>query len=250
MEDDADWDIRIKAQMRQFAQASQVLFQPLTNSGGYADSTFPQPHDSDTTPVLGLRMFSSVAQPAWSPYGDEWDLLWLGHCGTKFPSASLNPSLPRGRVVISDDETVPAAHHIVKLWGSDELQEQYPNHTRVVHHTSEMVCTLGYAVTQAAARRILYSLGLDKVIGPYDIGLSAYCDGLTDEKRVRNCLTMQPQLFNHHRPRGNQSSWSDINPYGSEVVQEASTQNIRLSTRVNLPRLLNGRTDYIDQYPD
>lgn len=44
LEDDADWDVRIKDQLYDFALTSNALTQPLSsNPSKYADSTFPTP---------------------------------------------------------------------------------------------------------------------------------------------------------------------------------------------------------------
>lgn len=40
------------------------------------------------------------------PYGDNLDVIWLGHRGMKFPHSPSQP-LPGGRVVHTNDETVP-----------------------------------------------------------------------------------------------------------------------------------------------
>lgn len=63
---------------------------------------------------------------------------------------------------------------MVNKYGTDELIQQYPDHTRVIHHTAKNVCTLAYAVMQAAARRILYQTGLRSFDAPIDILLRKY----------------------------------------------------------------------------
>jgi len=51
-EDDADWDVALKEQLVQFARGSRFI----TNTSEDAFSH--------------------------SPYGNDWDMLWIGHCGT------------------------------------------------------------------------------------------------------------------------------------------------------------------------
>jgi len=51
IEDDADWDVMIKSQLVEFAR--------------------------------GTRFLQDSQAGATGPYGDDWDLLWLGHCGAK-----------------------------------------------------------------------------------------------------------------------------------------------------------------------
>ena len=55
LEDDADWDINIKGQLRMFANISRVL----TNA-----------------------RYDPISSPTSNPYGLEWDILWLGPCAT------------------------------------------------------------------------------------------------------------------------------------------------------------------------
>ena len=105
-------------------------------------------------------------------------------------------------------------------------------------------CTLGYAVTQAGARRVLYELGLESLTEATDMQLRHFCDG------SHECITVQPQLFQHHRPVGPRKSLSDIGDFGEGYNDKASTSNIRWSTRINLKKLLQGEGDFIDSYED
>ena len=62
-------------------------------------------------------------------------------------------------------------------------------------------------------------------------------------------MGVSPTLFDSHRTAGPTSKDSDIGN-GTGNRKKAMTANIRLSTRINVERLLVGRTDYEDQYPD
>lgn len=244
VEDDVDWDIRIKSQLHQFAGAVHVLTQPLTSESR------KEVESADIHIGPGSSAPLTLA-PKRSPYGDNWDMLWLGHCGARFPDKEKDGNLPRGRVLFND-ETVPSSQHVSLQFGTDELVKRYANHTRAVHHTAESVCSLAYAVTQRAARQILFDIGLKELRGPYDIMLREYCDGIGGRK-VRNCYTAQPQYFQHHRPVGSKRKNSDINgdEEGEEEFNErAHTYNIRWSTRMNMQRLVDGETGFEDQWPD
>ncbi|KAL8641458.1 MAG: hypothetical protein Q9226_008633, partial [Calogaya cf. arnoldii] len=72
-EDDADWDVSFKDQLAEFA--------------------------------MGSRYISDTMTSPRSPYGDDWDLLWLGHC-----SAQQDAQDGR-RLVIENDDTVPPMAH-------------------------------------------------------------------------------------------------------------------------------------------
>lgn len=232
-----------------------MLTQPLASDPTrYSDSTFVQPREDVEFEEFHIGPDSTAPRtivPKRSPYGDNWDILWLGHCGTRFPDKEKDEDLPRGRVLFKD-ETVPSSQHLSLQFGTDDLIRRYANHTRAVHHTAESVCSLAYAVTQRAARQILFDIGLKELRGPYDIMLREYCDGI-GARKTRNCYTAQPQYFQHHRPVGSTRKNSDINSGDKdedEFNEQAHTYNIRWSTRMNLQRLVDGETEFEDQWPD
>lgn len=253
LEDDADWDVRIKRQMQKFAIASRLLIQPLSGTDTeYLDPTWPQP-DAWTSepPSFEVENETSIVVPTTSPYGDldRWGMLWLGHCGCRFPWAE-DKNVPIGRAIISDDETVPARKHINIEFGDTQLVDQYLDHTRVVARSRVNTCTLAYAVSQDGARRMLYEFGVRKITDPLDMMYRALCDGVSG-RDLMTCLSPQPALFNHHRPAGSKSSWSDISgSHGNDSVEIPYSTNIRWATRVNFPKLVAGDTDYFDSYPD
>lgn len=250
LEDDIDWDIRIKSQMYDFARAARLLVQPLPGTTDrFLDPTHPRPRENEGHVDFRLEDQHVVSKPTDSPFGDlrRWDLLWLGHCGTRFPRAT-DGNVPLGRVVISDN-TVPEPHHLNMEFGNDELSSEYPPHTRVVSRTRVNTCSLAYGVSQPGARRFLYELGVHGTVGPLDLMLQDVCDG-NDEREVATCLTVQPQLFQHHRPVGPRAGFSDIDNFGDGYNEQAATGNVRWSVRVNFPKLLKGETDYIDSFPD
>ncbi|WEW56536.1 hypothetical protein PRK78_001982 [Emydomyces testavorans] len=257
LEDDADWDVRIKSQLRDFALASRTLLQPLLSQpSSFADPTLRDPSNSPGMPQsFDLNQLPQTVPPMTSPYGDNWDILWLGHCGTEFPNselqskAELSGQLPRGRVAHYNDATVPKDEHLLFLSKEDDPRKTYPPHTRVIHHAMGSICSLGYAVSQKGARRLLYELGVKSFDGPFDLMLRDVCEGVKGRDRA-TCLTVQPQLFNHHRPAGNTSFYSDISGHGQGIVDHPFTHMIRWSTRLNLPNLFNGKTEFNDQFPD
>lgn len=104
LEDDADWDVRIREQLQDFALSARALTQPLSeNPSSYADNTFPVPQGPDALPAADLLFdnLPSTIPPKHSPYGDNWDVLWVGHCGMRMPSKSVanGDKIPKGRVI-------------------------------------------------------------------------------------------------------------------------------------------------------
>ncbi|KAK7705215.1 hypothetical protein SLS64_008051 [Diaporthe eres] len=248
LEDDADWDVRIKDQLRDFATATRALTQPLDGtSGSYADPTYPTPKGQAEVREFQFHNLPKTVVPRHSPYGDNWDLLWVGHCGMHFPFAD-NRNLPKGRVVWTD-QTVPQKQYLWNIDQPEDIKEQYPDHTRVVHHAQEAVCSLGYAVTQKAARQILFEIGLKDVDSAYDLNLLKFCNG-QDGRGDHRCLTMQPALFQHHRPMGPKSFESDISDHGDEWQDKPLTDMVRWSVRLNAEEIMNGGRNFSDQWPD
>jgi hypothetical protein len=250
LEDDADWDLRIKSQMQDFARASRLLVQPVPGtSDQFLDPTYPQPSKGQQPKNFEVGK-EHTAEPTTSPYGDidRWDLFWLGHCGCRFPRAS-DINAPLGRAVILNDTTVPEPQHVAMEFGNDELITEYPAHTRVVSRARMNTCTLGYALSLPGARRLLYELAVHKITGTTDMMFRSVCDGV-DDRPIRTCLTVQPQLFQHHRPVGPKSTFSDISDHGSDYNDRAFTKNIRWSVRLNFPKLIDGQMDYIDLFKD
>ena len=250
MEDDVDWDVGIKSQLRRFAQAVRLLIQPLpTTIDQFLDPTYPRP-SSDQAHTDFFVDDHDVSKPKDSPYGDtnRWDVLWMGHCGCRFPQSS-DINAPLARIVLPNDTTVPSKAHLDMEFGNNELLTQYPAHTRVVSRARVNTCSLAYAVSQSGARRLLYELAVHEMSDPMDLMLRYVCDGVRG-RQMGTCFTVQPQLFQHHRPVGPRARFSDISDHGDGYNDRAVTTNIRWSSRLNLPRLVEGRIDYIDSYDD
>ncbi|KAI1740075.1 hypothetical protein F4680DRAFT_419612 [Xylaria scruposa] len=252
LEDDVDWDVRLRDQLHDFALSSHGLTQPLARTARrtYADITYPTPSDTSPTvlPDLDFDSLPVTIAPQGSPYGDEWDALWLGHCGMHFPFSN-SKLIPKGRVVQSD-QTVPQLHHLWTVSDSNDLKEHYPNHTRVTHHVQDGICSLGYAVNQRSARKLIYEVGLKRVNTAFDIMLRWFCEGSGDPNRgYHNCLTTQPSLFQIHLVAGPKKYNSDISDHGGGE-QEERTEVLRWSVKMNTEALLDGRIDLVDQYPD
>ncbi|KAK8043416.1 glycosyltransferase family 25 protein [Apiospora rasikravindrae] len=195
LEDDVDWDLRIKSQLQTFGAASNawlhktsgldedplITYRPR-GSGAKARRTTGAVDRDDamrhSVLVDHISPVGALNSPDY-PYGIGWDVLWLGHCGTDFPS-STSP-MPQLRVVVADDPTVPAPQHLKPhpFASHDALGELYPPHTRVVHAASfpGTACTLAYAVSQRGARKLLWQFGLDDFSGQWDLMLGDWCAG-------------------------------------------------------------------------
>ncbi|CAH0017999.1 unnamed protein product [Clonostachys rhizophaga] len=248
LEDDADWDVRIRQQLYDMALSSQALIQPLAGTtNSFADKTYRPPPEGPPkgVPEFPINRLPKTVPATVTPYGDMWDLIWVGHCGMRMPPA--DSPVPRGRVVSVNDESVPEKRYLWSLAPPFTLKDEYPDHTRVVHHAQEGVCTLGYAVTQRGARALLQEVALKDVGDPVDILLRFYCEG-GKGRRNHNCLAIQPALFNHHRTEGPRSAMSNIGSHEG-WQDKPSTDMTRWSVRLNVERLLDGQEMW-DQLPN
>ena len=256
LEDDVDWDVRLRRQLQDFARSSRTLLQPLEAHDGdfgdavYADTTYKsKSKDAPVPESIPFDDLPPTIDPMSSPYGDDWDVLWVGHCGMQFPSIKEKGSIPKGQVIQQNDDTVPEKRYMWSLNNPFTLINKFPQHARAVHHVQEGVCSLGYAVSQHGARRLLEEIALKDVSAAYDILLRFFCEGAKGRKH-HTCLTTEPGLFHHHHAIGYKSAASDIGNHGKAFVKHASTDVVRWSTRLNLDTIMAGGKIFHDQYPN
>jgi hypothetical protein len=250
LEDDSDWDIRLRQQLHEFALSTRALIQPLAGSHEYADPTFPKPsQDSpNSIPDLSFDNLPATRLPTSSPYGDGWDMLWIGHCGMHFPFPD-NKAISKARVIHMDDATVAPKRNLWTFNKPFTLKETYPEHTRATHHVQEGVCSLGYAISRQGARKMLQNVALMPPTEGYDLLMRFFCEGVNGRSK-NTCIATQPALFHHHRVAGPNSAASDIGNHGDGYRKDSQTDMVRWSVRMNAEKLLNGDTNYTDQYPD
>lgn len=237
--------------MWDLAQSVLTLTQPLDSNSKYADPTFPVVDPGSQAEGIDFDHFPSTIKPQDSPYGDNWDIIWAGHCGMRRavvgmpePWASMAAQIPKGHIIHHNDTTVPERHYleVYDNPGHPGFRHDFPDHTRVTHHAMDGICSLAYAVSQSGARKLLYEIGVQRYNDAFDIMLRQFCDGLAGHEK-HTCLTVQPTLFDHHRPAGRKEK-------DGEIRKTAETLNIRQSVRMNMGRLLRGETELEDQYPD
>ena len=194
--------------------------------------------------ATGSRYISGTPTKPRSPYGDDWDLLWLGHC-----SAQQHPSDPR-RFVIENDPTVPPVNHRLNFNLVPKLNELgYDNSTRIVFRANNGVCLYAYALSYRGAQKVLRWQNNVKVFHPIDMGIGYQC---RDDPNFK-CIAVFPQLVDSHKAAGRQSRDSDIGSFDPNNVREKGiTQNIVHSTRLNIENLMLGGKDakIEDQWPD
>lgn len=252
--------MRLKSQLQTFATASRSLLSDQVRTLNVVDNAAaPSPNQFEDWEKVSFPLPSLQPSPktSLSPYGENWDVLWLGHCGTSFRSTP-----PTSRILIADDITVPSPPHLRPhpFATPDTYAALYPPHTRIVHHPANSSCSFAYAISQRGARKLLYEFGVKAFDKQFDLMLSDFCnnsesldnhdDDMAGMGRVESegvCITVQPPLFSHHFPKG---ASSDILATGGGFVKMVGTLYVRWSVRMNLGRLVRGSREMEDQWPD
>ena len=212
LEDDSDWDVNLKAQLAPVAVGTQKLLHTAEKKG--------KPH---------------------SPYGDDWDILWLGHCGSQLRTDDE-------RMLIHNDPTVPPP---TKRWNMGDPsfnRKGITNSTRVVSRANNAMCLYGYAVSLAGARKILYHASFQANPDAIDTRINHLCDSARKgEYSDLDCLHVYPSIFNSYRKAGRADGDSDQPGHETdekgqvEMREQGLSYNTVYSTMLNLGNLLIGK---------
>lgn len=252
-EDDFDWDIRLKEQLRDFAIASSGLLSqyPPDHKPHHANSFGEVLDYSDLATWLYTNQ-DRVRVPS-SPYGDGWDVLWLGNCGMRIK----NEREDRQTLTIArrgDPTVAPIEDYHHWDWADEHPYTAYPNHTRLyLSQPTAGTCSIAYAVSQRGARKILLELGIERADKAFDLMLQDFCQGgwYGGLAEPHACWGAVPPLFAQHRPAGPESKDSDIgNAEEGRIREMGFTKNIQRSVRLNARKLLSDPpVEIMDQFP-
>ena len=159
LEDDVDWDVRLKEQMLKIAPA-----------------------------VRGFAGVHDVSQNDQVPYGNGWDILWIGHCRETIDDS-------RGALAWQEffDDTRPSSDNYTG-WGKDDTWKLKEGH-RAVLWANEPLCTFAYAVSRRGAARILEWAGAGKGEA-FDVKLMWGCK---PEGPLR-CVMVYPEVVHQYFP--------------------------------------------------
>ncbi|KAF7585833.1 hypothetical protein BBP40_010041 [Aspergillus hancockii] len=209
LEDDIDWDITLKNQLQGFA--------------------------------LGSRAIQKKTRLPETPYGGDWDLLWLGHCG-------INCYRDRPFYMMHDQTAVPAAH-LPHYWHGPAINKgtEETNHSRIVCGVSDSVCTYAYALTFHAAQKILAELSVspsNQAMPPaesivFDVVLGRLC-----KIGYLKCISSYPSLIGNWKPPGSRSKHSDIQeiqdaPAVEDTEEKWGSSGVMYSMMSNIRALLD-----------
>lgn len=162
VEDDIDWDVRIKSQMRDMAKAMQTLLQPRRRTTLFGDPpTLPPRTPFEEMPAVKTPL-------SGSPYGDDWDVLWLGYCRMLIETHTPETN---HMMYKENDTSVPDTSWLDKhgFDGHGMVLDDFPDHTRFYHHQRDGLCSLFYAVSARGARRIYHEFSQVLLYSPFDV---------------------------------------------------------------------------------
>ncbi|KAF1966326.1 hypothetical protein BU23DRAFT_560338 [Bimuria novae-zelandiae CBS 107.79] len=217
LEDDVDWDIRLRSIQIPLAASATRTLMPLKRLRNFF-----------------TRQDRNLVQ-YWGDHG-AWDLLYLGHCGDYFNRVTYEGLDFNGRSFtlkdvehfVYNDPTLPAPSELhpftQDLFGALGM----PEHARALHRSKFPLCSFGYAVTRPAAQRLLNHLAPPKLKpeGPraFDVALLHAClkepsatssTSSSQPDRGLRCWTLNSELF-HHMP-----GESEIAKVGKTMGEEA-----------------------------
>lgn len=222
LEDDVDWDVRLRTvQIPLAANAARALM-PIKPS---------------------LNFLNSEAQTPSNYWGDHgtWDVMYLGHCGDYFNKVTYDGLMFNGNPftlndvahLVYDDPTLPIPSELHPFTQDLFSALGMPKHARVLHRSKFPLCSFGYAVTRPAAQLLLGKLApLElKPEGPraFDVALLHAClqganetDPISSRwgsppsefNRGLRCWTLNSELF-HHMP-----GESEIASVGKKLGEE------------------------------
>lgn len=198
LESDVDWDMRIKDSMVGLGEGVKAI----------ADWPFEVPSHP--------RDFSKEV----SPYGDRWDLVWLGHCGS---NADGN-----GRIYAFNDASAPDEEHTWSFGGGPSPGHRPPG-TRIVYQFQKSVCTTGYAISNQGARKL--EKHFRQANSPIDLKMWDHC--VNDPELA--CLGVWPQIISMAESRTNIKHTEGGLSFGHEITEEriVAGKGIQISARVN-----------------
>jgi len=215
MEDDADWDVMIRAQLTQFAYGARYIQQ-------VAD-------------ISALH----------SPYGDDWDFLPIGHCG-----ARSRPEEDSRYWVAHNDPTVTpdsvSSHQQNGRVPDRSAPELQGNFTRLIYELRDMRCTYSYAVSLRGAQRMLYWASIEPGASSSDRVLSGLC---TFRRSGTRCIAPWPPIVDTYRPAGPDSKGSDRINFKGEARKHGETVNIVFPVKTGLKHHVESHRTYASQWP-
>ena len=189
-EDDVDWDVDI----RKHLAPSGPIAAAIRNITG-------SKHQDD------IQSY---------PFGLEWDVLWLGHCGFEV--------LDGHSKIAFEDQSILLPEQMKGMLGRNVYANLRP-HTRELYTRIAGLCTFAYGVTQEGARKLI-SIG-EKGGQGFDFSTHVAC-----KAGFLRCVGVMPELFHQMKAVGGnmKSSISESNAaagldWGNSGLAEGGTED-------------------------
>jgi len=115
-----------------------------------------------------------------SPYGENWDIIWIGHCGSS--------NHGNGRYYPINDTTVPPEAREYKV-GDVPNDDQHRPGTRMLFDITTSVCSTGYAISYSGAVKLVEYFKESQE--NLDLRLTTLCR----EKLDLTCVGVYPQVI-------------------------------------------------------
>ena len=203
MESDSDWDMRIKDIMTGVGDGARTI----------VDWPF------NRTQELTGRL------PDSSPYGDKWDIIWMGHCGST--------NYGDGRMYRVNDTSAPDSDH-EWTFGSGPQEEQKRPGTRMIYRLRGGVCSTAYAISYKGAVKLieLFKDNGDNI----DLALGWFCDHKLD----MSCVGVWPQVITAAASQSNIKHPDGEKAQGGDDDKIHPGPAIQYSARVNAEKAMKG----------
>ena len=210
VESDADWDMRIKSSLQGLASGVKAIMESMPSTSAFQSN------------VQHPRLFSSPPRSIGSPYGDGWDLLWIGHCGSQAE-----------RYYAYHDPSAASSEHSWSMSPPPPEIANRPGTTRLIFQLSDssritVVCTAGYAISNRGAQKLV------ELYPDADHEADLWLGGICVNEPGMVCISSFPQFIS-----AVQSSPSNIDyDYKEEEKIEAKEKiagapGIQISARAN-----------------
>lgn len=218
MEDDADWDVMMRSQLVEFARGSHFI--------------------QDIGDASDLH----------SPYGDDWDVLWIGHCGNQ----NRQGGDTKYWVTYNDPTVTPAEQSRWEAEDSDRRPNTSAgalqgNFTRIVYEARNFRCLYGYALSLRGAKKYLYHYSVEPHGAPADRALSGFC-----ERSDVRCIAPWPMLIDEYHPAGPMSKDSDrlqLQGHRQTMRPHGVSVNIVFPVKGGLETFINDKDTWKSQWP-
>ncbi|KAG8525285.1 uncharacterized protein KY384_008929 [Bacidia gigantensis] len=228
MESDADWDLRIASILQPLPRA----ISRMVDFASWPRLPTNNPNDAPDVPP---------SPSPNHPYGLNWDILWLGHCGSNNEGTS--------RIYSWNDSSVPPENKEFVFDNGLNADQHIPG-TRALYQFQRTTCSTAYAITLPGAKK------LAKYFKEADNNLDLELSGVCARHADMVCLAVWPQVITAcqsdsniaHSGAGDIVNTPDDGDGPSDVKAGPALQ---FSARKNAERIMRdgkGRDDWKSQW--